>query len=125
MIPILNERSAGILFDYEKTKEIVIKACEQSDRSDIPEIREEPIDLRTAIEEYSKLPLIVFGQWKESDTIDNNSLQFGILLSPEEGWSDSELELIQSSNLLKFNIDDILITTQIDALAKLINLISR
>ncbi len=78
---------------------ISISACEQSFRTDIPQILK-PI----SIQQYCQTQHTgIYLEPNESATIktiaNNNWQKFAVAIGPEGGWSDNDLSLLQSSGL--------------------------
>lgn len=96
-VPIISDRAIRKDFNFERAKKIVLEAAEQCGRSNIPMVRE-PIHLQKALEEYNdKLPIFVAhqGEAKSFNTPD----KCGVLIGPEGGWSEAELEMFSSLKL--------------------------
>jgi 16S rRNA (uracil1498-N3)-methyltransferase len=103
-VPILSERSIRKDFNMERAHKIVIEASEQCGRSNIPHIRE-PVHLTKVLDEYKdKLPLYICEQQAEESQASEERL--GLLIGPEGGWSDAELELFKSYNLKHLSISN-------------------
>jgi 16S rRNA (uracil1498-N3)-methyltransferase len=97
-IPLLADRSEKTGFNTERAEKILIEAAEQCGRSDIPTVRE-PMLVTTALEHLgSKIPMMVCeqgGERPEALKADN----YGLLIGPEGGWSEKEIELFGQHNL--------------------------
>jgi 16S rRNA (uracil1498-N3)-methyltransferase len=103
-IPIISERSIRTGFNMDRAQKIIIEASEQCGRSDIPHVRE-PIHLEKALDEYKdKIPLYVCEQGTESPQISDKKL--GLLVGPEGGWSDNELNVFKDRGLGHIAISD-------------------
>lgn len=97
-VPLLAERSEKTDFDSERALKIVVEAVEQCGRSDIPTIRE-PMLVGTALEHVgAKVPLMICEQGGETPDVAKSS-PCGVLIGPEGGWSNQELELFEKANL--------------------------
>jgi 16S rRNA (uracil1498-N3)-methyltransferase len=89
----------------DRWESIAVKAAEQAGRSNIPNIRG-PLNVDTAINELkSKITLLVC---ERSGEIENEkwemiSTPIGILIGPENGWSDRERQLFGENKLLHLN----------------------
>ncbi len=104
-IPIMADRSEKTGFNEERANKIAIEAAEQCGRGNIPKIRE-PITLETLIDEFSgKVQLLVCEQ--EGQKIDTNLAdRLVVMVGPEGGWSDDELQLFKDKNVAQVNIGD-------------------
>ncbi|MBA2278980.1 16S rRNA (uracil(1498)-N(3))-methyltransferase [Candidatus Saccharibacteria bacterium] len=100
-VPIIAERSEKTGFNIERAEKIVIEAAEQCGRSDIPHIRE-PLTITEALGEYKdKVDLLICD---EAISVTNSPLPTtnnptGILIGPEGGWTENELNLFKQYSL--------------------------
>lgn len=99
-VPVIAERSEKTGYNLERAQKIVTEAAEQCGRSDIPRLRE-PLLLQTAIKEYAaKLPVLVCEQQDDLSKPQKSDFQeVGLLVGPEGGWSDSEMQLFKTQEL--------------------------
>ncbi len=98
-IPMITDRTEKTGFDEDRARKIVIEAAEQCGRSDIPAIRE-PVDLAEAIGDYAdEFPLLVCEQGGEEFKDLSNQDKLGVLVGPEGGWSEAELQRFKDRNL--------------------------
>lgn len=123
-VPLLADRSEKTGFNLERAKKIVIEAAEQCGRSDIPNVRE-PLRIETAVEELQdEITLVICQQAEEtqnSPLTTQNSL--GVLVGPEGGWSESEMQLFKKLNIKHLNLHDFTLraeTATIAAVSKLL-----
>jgi 16S rRNA (uracil1498-N3)-methyltransferase len=115
-IPLLSDRSEKTGFDTERAEKIVIEAAEQCGRSDIPAIRE-PMLLSTALEHMSnKVHLMVCEQGGERPEILAGK-EYGVLVGPEGGWTDKELEMFKQYNLPHLGLGDLTLRAETAAIA--------
>lgn len=119
-LPLLADRSEKTGFNVERAEKIVIEAAEQCGRSDIPKVRE-PMHVQTAIEQLQgKVPLLVCEQGEQESWTDLENL--GILIGPEGGWSEKELEIFDSFHLPKFALHDFTLRAETAAVAAITKL---
>ncbi len=101
IVPVTTERTLVKNLNTERLQRIMIEASEQCGRGDIPSLGE-TIDLETALNEYSDV--IAF------DISGTSSLQSSsssaLLIGPEGGWSEKELELLKSKNIKVAKLGD-------------------
>ncbi len=101
-VPLVAARTEKTGFDEQRAMRIAIEAAEQCGRVDIPHIRE-PILVAEAIKEYtSNIQLLVAEQGNLSMTQDQSSEEehpIGVLIGPEGGWTDEELQLFSDNKL--------------------------
>jgi 16S rRNA (uracil1498-N3)-methyltransferase len=115
-IPLLSDRSEKTGFDVERAEKIVIEAAEQCGRSDIPTVRE-PMLLTTALEHMSgKVPLMVCEQGGERPEILSGK-EYGVLVGPEGGWTDKELEMFKQYNLPHLGLGELTLRAETAAVA--------
>lgn len=114
-LPLLADRSEKTGFNSERAEKIVIEAAEQCGRSDIPKVRE-PMHVQTAIEQLQgKVPLLVCEQGEQESWTDLENL--GILIGPEGGWSEKELEIFDSFHVPKFALHNFTLRAETAAVA--------
>lgn len=107
-VPILTERSVRTDFNMPRAHKIVIEASEQCGRSNIPHVRE-PILLSTAVEEYKdKITLLITEQQGDYQPKATNQKPqaIGLLIGPEGGWSEAELNLFKINKFGHISISD-------------------
>lgn len=103
-VPVIAERCVKAGFNIERAEKIIIEASEQCGRSDIPVVRE-PLALKDAVGEYvNHMPLYV-SQMGGIEVVKNELPdKLGVLIGPEGGWTDGELQLFESHSLLKVRL---------------------
>jgi 16S rRNA (uracil1498-N3)-methyltransferase len=123
-IPIITERTEKMGFDIERAVKIVIEAAEQCGRSDIPTIRE-PIHITKAIEELKNKVHLFYCE--QDSKIPNTSHDIpdsvGVLVGPEGGWTETELQTFEATHVAPLNLHDFTLraeTACITAVAKLV-----
>lgn len=121
-VPLLADRSEKTGFDEERAKKIMIEAAEQCGRSDIPTVRE-PMHVKTALEEFNgKVALFICEQG--GDKPDLSIDQAGVLIGPEGGWSDEELELFKQHDLQHLQLGDFTLRAETAAVSASTTLLS-
>jgi 16S rRNA (uracil1498-N3)-methyltransferase len=116
LLPLQSERTEKTGFDLERAQKIAIEAAEQCGRSDIPSVRE-PMQLTTAIDELqSSVKLFICQQGGEISIADSDQ-PLGVLIGPEGGWSDSELELFNSKQIAQLDLHDFTLRAETAAIA--------
>jgi 16S rRNA (uracil1498-N3)-methyltransferase len=124
-IPLLADRSEKTGFNVERATKIAIEAAEQCGRSDIPHIRE-PLTLAEAIGEY-KEKITIFICDESMITVNNqlsNAQQpLGVLIGPEGGWTESELNLLKSENFGSLHLGNLTLRAETAAVAATTKLI--
>jgi 16S rRNA (uracil1498-N3)-methyltransferase len=103
-VPILSDRTEKKDINMERAVKIIREASEQSGRGKLPEL-EEPTYLEQAIN-AARIPLIAFHLSGEKFVSDfhNAKQKVGILIGPEGGWSDKELELFKEKNVPVYSL---------------------
>lgn len=122
-VPLLAERSEKTGFDPERALKIVIEAAEQCGRSDIPTIRE-PMLITTALDHIgAKVPLMICeqgGSLPEAAT----KQECGVLIGPEGGWSDSEIQLFEAQGVPYLGLGDLTLRAETAAVVAATKLLS-
>jgi 16S rRNA (uracil1498-N3)-methyltransferase len=114
-VPLLSERVEKKGFDLERSRKIITEAAEQCGRGDIPSLRE-PMLLQTALSDYAdKVTLYVCEQGSNEHI--TNTDQLGLLIGPEGGWTDKELELMLQENIAQLRIGDFTLRAETAAVA--------
>lgn len=105
-LPLLADRSQKSGFNLERARKIVIEAAEQCGRSDIPAVRE-PMRVDTAISQlHDKIDLYICEQGGKDYVELTANEGLGLLVGPEGGWSDNEIEMFAASNIKQLNLHD-------------------
>jgi len=98
-IPLISERSEKKGFNLERAKKIMIEACEQSGRGDVPVIHE-PVSLREFLQKENK-KIIVFHT--HGNGLDKNNFlsetELVACIGPEGGWSETEISLLKEKGV--------------------------
>lgn len=97
-IPIISERSEKKGLNMERARKIMIEACEQSGRGDIP-LMKEPITLEAFLS-GEKRSIVTFHTDSETpgelitskDPIFDSQSDIVVCVGPEGGWSQGEIE---------------------------------
>lgn len=121
-VPLLTERTEKTGFDEDRARKIIIEAAEQCGRSDIPSVRE-PMHIKTALDEFSgKFPLFICEQG--GDKPDLLQLEkVGVLVGPEGGWSDEELDLFRQYDLQHLALGDFILRAETATVSAATNLL--
>ncbi len=105
-VPIISERTIRTNFNIDRAKKIIVEASEQCGRSDIPRVRE-PMHLTKAIDQYKdKIELIVCDSTSEHQPVIELEKEYGLLIGPEGGWSNSEQELFNDNYLAHMQLSN-------------------
>lgn len=94
-VPIIAGRTEKTGFDVDRAKKIVVEAAEQCGRSDVPRVRE-PISLESLINELNGKVKILVSEQGEG-VIPESSEEVALLVGPEGGWTEDEIELFSKS----------------------------
>jgi 16S rRNA (uracil1498-N3)-methyltransferase len=118
-VPIVSDRSEKKGLNMERCKKILREASEQSERGFIPEI-EEPATLKEAIDMAQKdgIPLIAFhGEGKAFKEGRKTGDRCGILIGPEGGWTNEEVEFFLSKDIPLYSLGKQILRAETAAIA--------
>jgi len=97
IIPLISDRSEKKGWNKERLEKILIEACEQSGRSDIPKIREIVNLSEFMVEEKRKI--LVFHTSGSRLNLDQEwGEEAVVLVGPEGGWSEKEIETFREKD---------------------------
>lgn len=99
--PIITKRSEHTHLNIERLKKIAIEASEQCGRGDVPEISE-PINFSDLNLDDSFIAFNMGGIDFQSFKLLAKSLK--LLIGPEGGWSDEELEVFKNKNIKIYSL---------------------
>jgi len=119
--PIITDFTVENNFKHDRYHQIMMGACEQSERLTIPEIKE-VLSLKKAIEKFNEN---IFWANERTDAEDQNrfSESDGVLVGPEGGFSEEEKEFLsQRKNVFSQSLGDTILkadTAVVVAIVKL------
>lgn len=122
LVPLLAQRSEKTGFDAERALKIVIEATEQCGRIDIPLI-DEPLTPDACIKRYSDHYELYIADQGADDVNHEAGKPVGVLIGPEGGWSEGELEEFKNLGLKHLHLNDFTLraeTAAIVAASKLV-----
>ncbi|MCX6757284.1 MAG: RsmE family RNA methyltransferase [Candidatus Nomurabacteria bacterium] len=106
IIPIITTRTIKMGLNMERLQKIAREACEQSQRSILPEVLE-PMSFEESFE-IAKLNNIniIFDASGEDllEKITNNKNSSGIWIGPEGGWTPEEIKKTEENNFKKLSL---------------------
>ncbi len=119
-VPLIAERSEKTGFNSERAEKIAVEAAEQCGRSDIPHIRE-PISLKEALDEYTAKVTLLVAEAGSGQGEDNAYLRgekpVGVLVGPEGGWTENELELCKQAGVRGIELGHLILRAETAAVA--------
>lgn len=104
-VPLISDRSEKKGFNMERARKIMIEACEQSGRGDVPSIVEPRVFAEFISTE--RRPLVAFhttGDAFSSQTV-SDITDVVALIGPEGGWSDPEIGLLREKGASVARLD--------------------
>ena len=123
IVPIISERSEKKDLNMERAQKILIEASEQSGRVTLPMLNTpEHLDVvleRLANQDEEKMNFLAFDpsgkQFEISDK--GNSKKAAILIGPEGGWTEKELEIFRSKNIPIYDLGSQILRAETAAVA--------
>lgn len=101
-VPVISERSEKKDINMERARKIVVEATEQSGWAQVPQITE-PISLISLLEKAGDLSETLVAFHTEGIAFQKSFLSdkkaVGVLIGPEGGFSEKEIELFKSKNI--------------------------
>jgi 16S rRNA (uracil1498-N3)-methyltransferase len=104
--PIISDRTEKKEINLERAQKIVIEATEQSGRDFVPEICE-PLKLSEFLNLTNDKIIAFHMDGKKLSELNNNEISKStLLIGPEGGWSDLEIELFNNKKIPLYKISD-------------------
>lgn len=104
--PLLSERSEKTGFNIERANKIMVEASEQCGRIDIPQI-DEAQSLTSLLHTY-KDAYKLYACNEQSEIVNAiASENVGVLIGPEGGWTEAELEILDKENVQRITLGDL------------------
>jgi 16S rRNA (uracil1498-N3)-methyltransferase len=91
--PIITARTQADHVNLERLRAIAIEAAEQCERQDVPEIRP-PVPVMQLLQTWPNRPLFVADERRDSPLLGAVSGPCALMVGPEGGFTDAELEAI-------------------------------
>ena len=112
------DRSNNERVNMERLHAIVVEACEQCERNDIP-LLFAPTPLKKIIETLSKNTQLVWLSERGTTAGKNSALPPAFFIGPEGGWSKKEQALFQNFNAFSWHLGDTILRAETAALTAL------
>jgi len=123
IVPVVSERSEKKNLNMERAQKLLVEASEQSGRATLPTLNT-PEDLDVAIESLTsgdeeKMNFFAFDpSGKQFEMSDKEGIKrAAILIGPEGGWSDKELDYFRSKNIPIYSIGSQILRAETAAVA--------
>ena len=115
-VPIVSDRTEKKDINMERARKIIKEASEQSGRGIMPTL-DEPTDLAEAIKNVT-VPLLAFHMTGEKFVADfhNSKEKIAILIGPEGGWSDRELDLFKQKEIPVYSVGNLVLRAETAAI---------
>ncbi|MFM2357586.1 MAG: hypothetical protein RJA61_323, partial [Candidatus Parcubacteria bacterium] len=117
-VPIISERSEKKNLNYERAQKIIKEASEQSGRGTLPELGETCV-LQDVFEKYP-MDFIAFdfsGTKLENNKFQITNSKIGILIGPEGGWTERELQVFKDKHIPLFTLGNQVLRAETAAVA--------
>ncbi|MDE1874986.1 MAG: 16S rRNA (uracil(1498)-N(3))-methyltransferase [Patescibacteria group bacterium] len=116
-IPLLSDRSEKKGFNRSRIEKIVIEACEQSGRGDIPDISE-LVTFDEFIQGETR-KIIAFNTTGETFSTENVSDADPVVacIGPEGGWTDEEIDTLRKKGAIVARLDAPVLRAETAAIA--------
>jgi 16S rRNA (uracil1498-N3)-methyltransferase len=115
-VPLLSERSEKKGFNVERANRIVIEACEQSGRAEVPQIREAQILADFLRDESRRIVVLHTGGTNFDQTLLGAS-DVVVCIGPEGGWSEKEMSEFASVGALVMTLPTPVLRAETAAIA--------
>lgn len=117
-VPLITEKGEKAGFDIVQARKVVVTAVESGEWSLVPHIRE-PLTVEEAVNEYgSKVDLLVASSNPESSTATSRpNKPLGILIGPEAGWTEAEMELFRQNGVGNLHLSNPTSQAETDAIS--------
>jgi 16S rRNA (uracil1498-N3)-methyltransferase len=116
IIPLISERSEKKGWNRERAEKILIEACEQSGRSDIPVLGE--LSTLSDFVEVEKRSIVVFHtDGMRLNLIPQKAESIVALVGPEGGWSEKEIELFCTKGYAIYKLSTPILRAETAAIA--------
>lgn len=104
-IPLVSDRSEKKGFNMERAQKIMIEACEQSGRADVPEIRE-PRSLEDFLASEARGIVAFHTEGSSFKAVDAaKSGELVACIGPEGGWTEREIEMFKEKGAAVAKLD--------------------
>lgn len=111
IIPVLAERSEKKNLNIKRLEKIIVEACEQSGRGDIPRLYS-VVDLPRGLPSGSRsIAFHTEGKRFEPGSVPQNE-DVSIFIGPEGGWSSEELDMFHNNNIQVLRLGNQVLRTE-------------
>ena len=132
IVPVITDRVIVKLDEkstskkLERWNKIALEASKQSGRQKVPEVKK-PINLKNLVENISKYDILLFPYECEKETtlksalrnLDKKCKNIAILIGPEGGFSEEEVELFHFENVKQVTLGPRILRTETAGLVTL------
>jgi 16S rRNA (uracil1498-N3)-methyltransferase len=119
-VPVITERTQSKNLNMERAEKIMKEASEQCGRGDIPTLNE-TISLEKVLD--ISPDVIAFDMTGGNFQITNHKLQTELLIGPEGGWSEKELNLFKEKKIQTFKLGETVLRAETAAIVASVYLI--
>lgn len=114
-IPVISERTEKKNVDEERSRKIIKEAAEQSGRVKLPVLAEVTY-LEKFVESFGETTIVCDGSGEKNISDFKNKDELHVLIGPEGGWSDKELEFFRQKNIPIVKIGDTVLRAETAAI---------
>lgn len=121
-VPLITQRTEKTGWNEDRSRKIVIEASEQCERTDIPELYP-PQELNSVVDMLKdKECSILVTQMGAPGEVELKDSVAAVLIGPEGGWSDEELEMFDSEQVKKIGLSNYTLRAETAAIAAVVKL---
>ena len=117
LVPLVTSHTEKQGFSLDRAEKIAIEAAEQCGRGDIP-VLQEPIGLEEFINEFHNSYELYYTHIADEarEIVPSADRPLGVLIGPEGGWADEELQFMMAKELRPLSLGDFVLRAETAAI---------